>query len=52
MRDYVLRMTACGIPMRTAIKIYSDFKRRRKLRALDKYICYVEGINGRVEAVR
>ena len=52
MREYVLRMVACGIPLKTAVKIYSDFKHRRKLRELDKYICYVEGINGRVETVR
>lgn len=52
MREYVLRMTACGIPMQTAVKVYADFKRRRKLRALDKYIAYVEAIqHGGVETV-
>ena len=52
MREYVARMTACGIPMRTAVKIYADFKKRHKLKALDKYIAYVEAIqHGGVETV-
>lgn len=33
MREYVQRMTACGIPMRTAVKIYADFKKRHERRA-------------------
>ena len=45
MRDYVLRMTKCGIPLKTAIKIYQDFKARGKLAKLRTYIEYVEAIN-------
>ena len=45
MREYVLRMTRCGIPMKTAIKIYKDFKARKKLAALRQYIEYVEALN-------
>ena len=45
MREYVIRMHQCGIPLRTAIKIYADFKSRHKLAALKKYIEYVEAIN-------
>lgn len=53
MREYVIRMTACGIPIQTAVKIYTDFKKRHKLRALDKYIEYVEAIqHGGVETVQ
>ena len=46
MREYVMRMHSCGIPLRTAVKIYADFKTRRKLVALRKYIEYLEGMNG------
>ena len=45
MREYVMRMVDCGIPMKTAIKIYQDFKARHRLAALRKYIEYVEEIN-------
>ena len=52
MRDYILRMTACEIPVATAIKIYADFKRRGKLVSLKKYIKCVEAIqSGRIETV-
>ena len=42
MREYIVRMVGCGIPMKTAIKIYRDCKARGKLAALRKYIAYVE----------
>ena len=45
MREYIVRMVGCGIPMKTAIKIYRDFKARRKLGALKKYIEYVEAMS-------
>lgn len=45
MREYVMRMVDCGIPMQTAIKIYQDFKARHKLSALKSYIEYVEALN-------
>lgn len=45
-RGYVMRMHKCGIPLRTAVKIYDDFKRRGKLESLTQYIDYVEAING------
>ena len=45
MREYVMRMVKCGIPMKTAIKIYQDFKSRHKLAALKEYIEYVEALN-------
>lgn len=45
MREYVMRMHQCGIPLRTAVKIYKDFKARHKLTALRKYIEYVEAIS-------
>lgn len=52
MREYVMRMVDCGIPMKTAIKIYQDFKARNKLAALKSYIEYVEAISdGRVETL-
>lgn len=52
MREYVMRMHNCGIPIRTAVKIYADFKARHKLVALRKYIEYVEAISGgRVETL-
>lgn len=44
MREYVERMSACGIPTRTAVKIYRDFRDRRRLSALRRYIEYVEGM--------
>ena len=44
MREYVTRMTACGIPMRAAVKVYKDFKHRGKLRELNDYIKYVEAM--------
>ena len=51
-REYLQRMAACGIPQRTAIRIYQDYRRRRRLKELDRYIQTVEAIqNGRVEAV-
>ena len=34
MRVYLMRMVECGIPRRTAIKVYRDFKARDKLPAL------------------
>ena len=46
MREYVTRMHNCGIPVRTAVKIYADFRDRRRLAALRKYIEYLEGMNG------
>ena len=52
MSDYVTRMMACGVPVRTAVKVYVDFKRRGKLEDLSGYISYVEEVvNGRMEAV-
>ena len=45
MREYVMRMHECGIPIRTAIKIYADFKARHRLAALRRYIEYVEELN-------
>lgn len=45
MREYIDRMRSCGIPLKTAIKIYKDFKARKKLAALRKYIEYVEAIS-------
>ena len=53
MREYVTRMHRCGIPLKTAIKIYQDFKARHRLSALRKYIEYVEAMtDGRVETVQ
>ena len=45
MREYIDRMRSCGIPLKTAIKIYKDFKARHKLAALKSYIEYVEDLN-------
>ena len=46
MREYVMRMHECGIPVRTAVKVYKDFKARHKLSALRRYIEYLEAMNG------
>ncbi len=45
MREYVMRMHQCGITLKTAVKIYQDFKARHELAALRRYIEYVEGLN-------
>lgn len=53
MRERMLRMADCGIPMSTAIKVCTDFWQRGKLLELDKYIEQVEAIQlGRVETVQ
>ena len=44
MRVYLMRMVECGIPRRTAIKVYRDFKARDKLPALKNYIERVEAL--------
>jgi len=51
-REYIQRMTDCGIPARAAVYIYADFRRRGRLPFLTEYIERVEAIqHGGVETV-
>jgi hypothetical protein len=47
MRDLIDRMTACGVPIVTALCVAKDFERRGKLDSLATYVLTMEETNGK-----